>query len=54
MIIVIINVMSNFSYCSLVWKFSSAQSLNYIKNLQKRVLRFSLNDYDSTYEMKIG
>ena len=43
-------VMSNFNYCSLVWNFSSAQSLNKIENLQKRALRFLLNDYDSTYE----
>ena len=43
-------VMSNFSYCFLVWNFSSAQSLNKTENLQKRALRFLLNDYDSTYE----
>ena len=43
-------VMSNFNYCYLVWNFSSAQSLNKIENLQKRALRFLLNDYDSTYE----
>ena len=30
--------------------FSSAQSLNKIEKLQKRALRFLLNDYDSTYE----
>ena len=42
--------MSNFNYCSLVWNFFSAQSLNKIKNLQKRDLHFLLNDYDSTYE----
>ena len=44
-------VMSNFNYCSLVWNFSSAQSLNKIKNPQKRALRFLLNGYDSTYEV---
>ena len=43
-------VMSNFNYCSLVWNFSSAQSLNKIENLQKRALRFLLNDYNSAYE----
>ena len=43
-------LMSNFNYCSLVWNFSNTQSLNKIENLQKRVLRFLLNDYDSTYE----
>ena len=30
-------VMSNFNYCSLIWNFSSAQSLNKIENLQKRL-----------------
>ena len=44
------SVMSNFSYCSLSWNFSSAQSLNKIENLQERALRFLLNDYGSTYE----
>ena len=42
--------MPNFNYCSLVWNFFSAQSLNKIEKLQKRALRFLLNDYDSTYE----
>ena len=42
--------MSNFNYCSLVWNFSSAQSLNKIENLQKRALRFLLNDCNSAYE----
>ena len=41
-------VMSNFNYCSLVWNFSGAQSLNKIENQHKRALRFLLNDYDST------
>ena len=43
-------VMSNFNYCSQVWNFSSIQSLNKIENLQKRALRFLLNNYDSNYE----
>lgn len=43
-------VTSNCSYCSLVWNFSNAQSLSKIENLQKRTLRFLLNDYDNTYE----
>ena len=43
-------VMSKFNYCSLVWNFSSAQSLSKIENLQKRALRFLLKNYDSTCE----
>ena len=42
--------MSNYNYCCLVWNLFSAQSLNKIKNLQKRDLHFLLKDYDSTYE----
>ena len=37
-------VMSNFNNYSLVWKFSNAQLLNKIENLQKRALRFYLNE----------
>ena len=42
--------MSNFNYCFLIWNFSSTQLLNKIENLQKRALRFFLNDYGITYE----
>ena len=49
-VLVNIIVMAHFNYCSLVWKFTSAQSLIKIGNLQKRALRFLLNDYGSTYE----
>ena len=41
---------SNFVYCSLVWMFSHAKSLNKIECLQKRALRFLLNDFTSSYE----
>ena len=43
-------VISNFNYCSIVYNFSSTQSLKKIENLQKRGLRFLLRDYGSTYE----
>ena len=49
-VLVNIFVISNFNHCSLAWNFSSAQSLNKIKNLQERALRFLPNDYDSTSE----
>ena len=42
--------MSIFNYCPPVWNFFGAQSLNKIENLQKRTVRFLLNDYNSTYE----
>ena len=46
--------MSNFNYCPLVWMFSSAKSLNRIENMQKRALRFLLDDYESTYEQLLN
>ena len=44
-------IYSNFNYCPLVRMFSSKRSLNKIKNLQKRALRFVLDDYTSSYEL---
>ena len=43
-------VLSNFNYCPLVWFISSTKSWKEIENLQKRALRFLLNDYQSSYE----
>ena len=43
-------VLSNFSYCPLVWMLSSVKSLNRTGNLQKRALRFMLSDYESSYD----
>ena len=40
----------NFNYCPLVWDFCSKNSLNKIENIQKRALRFLLNDYESDYK----
>ena len=50
MVLVNTFAMSNFNYCSLVWNFSSTQSLEKIENLLKRALPFLLNHYGSTYE----
>ena len=43
-------IYANFNYCPLVWHFSSRKSINKIENIQKRALRFLLNDYSSDYE----
>ena len=43
-------IFANFTYCPLVWHFSSRESINKIKNMQKRTLRFILNDYSWDYE----
>ena len=35
-------ILSNFNYCSFVWRISSAKSLNKVENLQKRALHFCI------------
>ena len=42
-------VYSNFDYCSLVWYFSSAKSLQKIEKNQESALRFLHNDHLSSY-----
>ena len=43
-------VMSNFSYCPLVWHFCSDTNTAKIEKLQERALRFIYNDKVSSYE----
>ena len=43
-------IMSNFNYCPVIWMFTSKASLSKLETLQKRALRFVLNDYESTYQ----
>ena len=42
-------IMSNFNYCPVVWMFTSKKSLSQLESIQKRALRFVLNDYISDY-----
>ena len=42
-------VYSNFTYCPLVWYFSSSKSLQKIEQLQECDLRFLYNEYTSSY-----
>ena len=42
--------MAKFTYCPLVWMFSSTSSLKKIENFQKRALRFLCNNYEISYE----
>ena len=42
--------MTNFKYCPLVYRLSSANSLKRIENLQKRALRFFCNDYEISHD----
>ena len=41
-------VLSNFNYCPLVWMLTNAKSVHKIEAIQKRALRFMLNDYESS------
>ena len=43
-------VLSNFNYFPLVWMLTNAKSVHKIEAIQKRALRFMLNDYESSYE----
>ena len=42
-------IMSNFNYCPVVWMFTSKSSLSKLEDIQKRALRFVLNDCTSDY-----
>ena len=41
--------MSNFNYCPVVWMFTSKSSLSKLEDIQRRALRFVLDDYTSDY-----
>ena len=45
-------ILSNFTYCPLMWHFGSCESIRKIGKIQKRCLRIILNDYEyeSEYE----
>ena len=42
-------IMSNCNYCPVVWMFTSKSSLSKLKDIQRRALRFVLDDYTSDY-----
>ena len=42
-------IMSNFSYCPLVWHFCNEQNCRKIEKIQERALRFIYDDYSSNY-----
>ena len=43
-------VLSNFNYCPLAWMLTDAKSVHKIETIQKRALRFILNDYERFIE----
>ena len=42
-------IMSNFNYCPVIWMFTSKTSLSKLENIQRRALRFVLDDYQTGY-----
>ena len=42
-------IISNFSYCPLIWMFCSKESTKKINAVHERSLRIILNDYESPY-----
>ena len=43
-------VFSNFNYCPLFWTLPNATYVHKVEAIQKRALRFTLNDHESYYE----
>ena len=43
-------VYANFNYCTLIWNFSSAKSLQKVEKIQKRALKFILDNNEDSYE----
>ena len=41
-------------YCSSVWHFCGARNANKVDNLNKRILRFILQDYSSPYDILLS
>ena len=41
--------MSDFNYCPVIWIFTSKTSLFKLENIQKRALRFVLDDFQTGY-----
>ena len=44
-------ILANFNYCPIVWFFTSKASIDKIKKIQQRALRFVLKDYTSEYDI---
>ena len=42
-------ILPHFQYCSSVWHFCGARNAEKLENLDKRILRFILGDFESTY-----
>ena len=43
-------ILSNFTYCSIVWHFCGSVNNSKLEKIQERALRIEYDDYDSTYD----
>jgi len=46
-------ILPHFHYCSSVWHFCSAQNTEKLDTLNKRIIRFILDDFESTHNILI-
>ena len=44
-------IYANLNFCSLVWHFSTCESIGKIEKIQKPCLRIVLDDYNSSYDV---
>ena len=47
-------ILPHFYYCSSVWHFCGARNADKVDNLNKRILRFILQDYSSPYDILLS
>ena len=47
-------ILPHFYYCSSVWHFCDARNADKVDNLNKRILRFILQDYSSPYDILLS
>ena len=47
-------ILPHFYYCSSVWHFCGAGNADKVHNLNKRILRFILQDYSSSYDILLN
>ena len=47
-------IMSNFSFCPLVWHFCSKANSDKLERLHYRALKFVYQDFDSSYELLLS
>ena len=47
-------ILPHFYYCSSVWHFCGARNTDKVDNLNKRILRFILQDYSSPYDILLS